>query len=434
MKIARLCLIAALAGSACFAQELCRISKRGPSADALAAFERIQDAVGIAPGTILLFASTDELVKSSSGAVSVECPGGRGDERWIVIDPELIKGDALYFALAHETAHHLNNDPMSGEAPSKQAELRADSFAARYLARPPLNWTSQKLEAALNSLPLPKDARGGYPSLEERGAQVNESFRAESARFTQPLPEPASVKPTPVTSPSPSNLTAGSKRINPKDGLTYIWIPPGKFTMGCSPGDDECQPTETDPHEVRITNGFWIGQNEVTQEAYRKVIGSNPSHFKGQKLPVEDTSWNEAYTYCHAIGGRLPTEAEWEYAARAGSTGSRYGDVDRIAWYAKNSGNRTHEVAQKDPNAWGLHDTLGNVNEWISDLPDNDATLSSATVEPKNTLSIGKTFRGGSYSSGFLGVGVPRASARSFFIMPLLPYSDIGVRCVADLP
>jgi formylglycine-generating enzyme required for sulfatase activity len=417
-----------------FAQVLCGVPTRGPASAAVAALEQIETAVGFEHGTIQLFVSSDQMVRDRSGAVSVQCPVGNALQRWIVFDPDLIKGDSLYFALAHETAHHLNNDPMSGEAPSKQQELSADGLAARYLARPPLNWTSQKLVEALNSLPLPKDARGGYPSLEERRAKVTESYQTESARFTQPAPEPPPVKPAPVASPSQSTLTAGSKRTNPKDGLTYVWIPSGSFTMGCSPGDDECQPTETEPHEVTITKGFWIGQHEVTQQVYRKVIGTNPSHFKGDKLPVEDTSWNEAYTYCRAIGGRLPTEAEWEYAARAGTSGSRYGDLDRIAWYNKNSGNKTHEVAQKDPNAWGLYDTLGNVNEWTADLPDKDATPSAATPDPKSALSIGKTFRGGSYSSGFLGVGVPRASSRSFFIVPLLPYSDIGVRCVADLP
>jgi hypothetical protein len=108
-------------------------------------FEKIQDAVGIYPGTILLYASSAQLVKDRSGALSIECPGGAGLERWIIYDPELIQGEALYFAFAHETAHHLNNDPMSGETPSRQQELRADGYAARYLARPPLNWTSQRL-------------------------------------------------------------------------------------------------------------------------------------------------------------------------------------------------------------------------------------------------------------------------------------------------
>lgn len=138
--------------------------------------------------------------------------------------------------------------------------------------------------------------------------------------------------------------------------------------MGCSQGDKECGDNEQPAHEVTITRGFWIGQTEVTQEAYQRVMnGQNPSRFKGARLPVETISWNDADAYCRAIGGRLPTEAEWEYAARAGSTDGRYGDVDQIAWYGKNSGNKTHEVAGKAPNTWGLYDTLGNVWEWTAD-------------------------------------------------------------------
>ena len=187
MRLVRLCVAIGLACIECLAQEICRVPKRGPSADAIEAFEKIQEAVGMDKGTILLYASSDALIKASSGAVSVERPAGDGTELWIIYDPDLIKGDGRYFALAHETAHLLNHDPRSPENWSKEKELRADGFAARYLTRPPLNWTSEKLSQALNALPIPQDARGLYPSLDERRAQVTQSYQSEYARLH---PEP----------------------------------------------------------------------------------------------------------------------------------------------------------------------------------------------------------------------------------------------------
>ena len=176
----------------------------------------------------------------------------------------------------------------------------------------------------------------------------------------------------PRSAPPPTVFQPATTKVNGMDGLKYVWIPPGTFQMGCSEGDGECFDNEKPAHQVTITEGFWMGQTEVTQTAYQRVAGNNLSYFKGAQLPVERVTWNDAQAYCQAIGMRLPTEAEWEYAARGGSTGSRYGDVDRIAWYADNSfegniGRKTHEVGQKPPNRWGLYDMLGNVWEWVAD-------------------------------------------------------------------
>src|SRR5215472_7014225 len=102
--------------------------------------------------------------------------------------------------------------------------------------------------------------------------------------------------------PTPSTLRAGATRVNPKDGLTYVWIPPGSFRLGCSVGDNECYDAEKEAHNVTITQGFWIEQTEVTQEAYQKVMnGQNPSEVKGPKLPVENIIWNQAQAYCPAV-------------------------------------------------------------------------------------------------------------------------------------
>jgi formylglycine-generating enzyme required for sulfatase activity len=222
-------------------------------------------------------------------------------------------------------------------------------------------------------------------------------------------------------------VAAGAKKVNPKDGLTYVWIPPGKFQMGCSPGDSECGDDEKPVHEVTITKGFWLGQTAVTQRAYERVIGTNPANHKGPNFPVEEVNWEEAKAYCTAIGGRLPTEAEYEYAARGGSTEARYGKLDDIAWYTGNSGGASHEVAQKLPNGFGLYDMIGNSWQWVADWygkyapgPQTDPT-GPATGDLKEP-------KGGSWGTGAKSV---RASHRDT-VEPGHRGNKLGMRCAMD--
>ena len=167
-------------------------------------------------------------------------------------------------------------------------------------------------------------------------------------------------------------------------GMEFVPIPAGTFWMGSAeramPFKDECP-----RHEVTISRPFHLGKYPVTQTQWRAVMGNNPSRFKGAEHPVDSVSWEDARAFIAKLSAlegheryRLPTEAEWEYACRAGSTG-RYcfgddaGELGDYAWYADNSGGETHPVGRKRPNAWGLHDMHGNVFEWVRDWYDKRA-------------------------------------------------------------
>jgi formylglycine-generating enzyme required for sulfatase activity len=141
---------------------------------------------------------------------------------------------------------------------------------------------------------------------------------------------------------------------------------------------------------------FLMAKYPVTQRLYREITGESPASFSGESTPVENVSWKDAVLFCNLLseksalepcyqfseenenvvfnaranGYRLPTEAEWEYACKAGTSGVRYGGIDEIAWYKENSGSQTHDVGTKEPNQWGLYDMLGNVWEWCSDIYD----------------------------------------------------------------
>ena len=165
--------------------------------------------------------------------------------------------------------------------------------------------------------------------------------------------------------------------------LTLHWIAPATFLMG-SPSDEPLRNQAEGPlHRVTLSRGFWLGRTEVTQAQYTAIIGTNPSRFTvaGPDAPVERVSWIMAMDYCAKLTEReraagrlpdgyvytLPTEAQWEYACRAGTTGAYAGPIDTMAWHEDNSGETTHPVAGLQPNAWGFYDMSGNALEWCRD-------------------------------------------------------------------
>ena len=172
--------------------------------------------------------------------------------------------------------------------------------------------------------------------------------------------------------------------------------------MGCSANDDACNADEKPSHRVRITKAFEIGKYEVTQAQWQAVMGTNPSVMRGEDRPVESITKGEAQDFLNKLNARndgyryrLPTEAEWEYAARAGSTGPFAGKLDEIAWYAGNSEDETHPVGKKKPNAWGIYDTQGNVREWVQDFYSANYYSVSPAEDPTGPAAGARGGRGG---------------------------------------
>ncbi len=245
-----------------------------------------------------------------------------------------------------------------------------------------------------------KDGYGWTPLMIAEGVQRVNNIRpspptAAAIRAAMPNAGSASLE-SPSVNPVP--------RAIPPVKFEFAKINPGEYLMGCSNGDTDCLGDEKPAHKVRISKGFEIGKYEVTETQWESVMGSNPSRFKGTDRPVESVSWNDAQEFLRKLNAlndgyryRLPTEAEWEYAARAGTAGKYYGlSLDDIAWYGNNSGraeldtktiwetdrinyvkriqdngDQTHTIGQKKPNAWGLYDMEGNVMEWVQDWYDD---------------------------------------------------------------
>ncbi len=189
-------------------------------------------------------------------------------------------------------------------------------------------------------------------------------------------------------------------------GMEFVYVQCGCFEMGDTFGDGDSN--EKPVHTVCLDN-FYMGKYEVTQAEWQKIMGSNPSYFKGERRPVEEVSWNDAQKFIKKLNSQsgkkfaLPGEAQWEYAARSGGKKEKYAggnEPDAVAWYDSNSGGETHEVGLKAPNGLGLYDMSGNVREWCQDSWHSDydgaPADGSAWVEEGGSLRV---VRGGSWSS-----------------------------------
>ena len=216
-------------------------------------------------------------------------------------------------------------------------------------------------------------------------------------------------------------------------GMEFVLIPAGSFLMG----SDTRARNEKPPHRVRISRPFYLGKFEVTQEQWQAVMGNNPSEFKGLNNPVEQVSWEDVQEFIRRLNEkeghkryRLPTEAEWEYAARAGtatpwSFGDDVGLLGQYAWYRENSCATTHPVGSKKPNPWGLYDMHGNVFEWVQDWYDENYYSSSPRTDPPGpSVGTARVHRGGCVNC--LSVGV--RSARRASLPPNERKGHVGFR------
>ena len=237
---------------------------------------------------------------------------------------------------------------------------------------------------------------------------------------------------------SGASLSGNTIIIPVKDGISIdmIRVEAGTFTMGATtemkdPWDDE-KPT----HQVTLTNDYYIGKYEVTQALWKAVMGKNPSNFKGDNLPVEEVSWNDCQKFISKLNSitgktfRLPTEAEWEYAARGGkkSRGYQYSgsnNLSDVAWYTDNSGSKTHTVGSKQANELGIYDMSGNVYEWCQDWKGSYSSSSQVNPTGDNSGSS-RVFRGGSWIGTARGC---RSSYRSIYA-PDNRHSSLGLRLV----
>lgn len=301
------------------------------------------------------------------------------------------------------------------------------------------------------------------PTKDELLASGAERLKAEISRLAAGCEEelalkvfklpmeglPPAVDTQPVAGAAvPVGKVPGERWVDPVSGIEFVWIPAGSFAMGAKDKDDSGKLV----HAVTLSRGFWMGRHEVTQRSYLSIMGANPAGLKNSGLdaPVEMVSWNDAKSFASKLSEksgsgryRLPTEAEWEYASRAGSMDLDPELIPSTAWCESNSGRTTQPVGKLRPNAWGLYDMLGNVWEWCEDWQGTESALLPSTDPAGPSTGTAKIARGGSWDSferipaqGAIGMGSPYYGAKVVNLVERYPQTpetrsnNLGFRVV----
>ena len=268
--------------------------------------------------------------------------------------------------------------------------------------------------------------------VQQQPVEQPQPTRPEPQQPVQQPQRPVQQQPEPEQTPTPE---PERPQHNLPD-IAMVYVSGGTFTMGAtSEQGSDAYDREKPAHSVTLS-GYYIGKYEVTQELWKAVMGSNPSYYKGDNLPVEQVSWNDVQEFLRKLNAmtgkryRLPTEAEWEFAARGGNSSRGYkysggNSIGSVAWCKDNSGSRTHAVGTKSPNELGIYDMSGNVLEWCQDWYNSSYYGSSPRTNPQGPNSGSfRVYRGGSWNGG---AGSCRVSNRTF-ITPGNRYGDLGFR------
>jgi len=377
-------------------------------------------------------------------------------------------GRSDQFSLA-VVAHEL----LTGKMPFEAADTTV--WVQKVLtSEPQLDPSLRPATRSVFSRALSKDRAARYAQCEEFIGDLQRTFQPRQVQPPRPLQSPADISARrrwPYIIGGAVLLVIlmvalnwswlreiaknwNSPAMNPQDGLEYVWVGAGSFHMGCVLDDPDCDDDEKPRHQVTLTRGFWIGRTEVTVAAYEhfaSVGGTgmpeapsfNPN-WHDRTHPIVNVSWNEASAYCEWAGGRLPSEAEWERAARGKHEGLRYPWGNSITHEDANYGEEdggagralgrdrwvnTAPVASFDPNDWGLYDMAGNVMEWVKDWYSDNYFATTPAIDPRGpTTGKGRVIKGGSWQNS------PRLLRVSWRIGATQGFKSpyIGFRCVSD--